>query len=69
MPTRTTVINLLMLWVVRIPAAFLIAGFIDGGYIMLSFPISFGFGMISMMAYYIFCPSWKMLMRTVSATA
>lgn len=58
----TTVINLMMLWAVRIPAAYLIAAFIDGKYYMYSFPISFAFGMICMIAYYIVSPSWKALM-------
>ena len=55
-------INLMMLWAVRIPAAYLIAAFIDGKYYMYSFPISFAFGMICMIAYYIVSPSWKALM-------
>jgi hypothetical protein len=40
----------------------MIAAFIDGKYYMYSFPISFGFGMICMIAYYIISPSWKALM-------
>ena len=39
----TTIINLLMLWAVRIPAGYLIMRFFDGTFIMLSFPISFAF--------------------------
>lgn len=57
----TTLVNLLMLWAVRIPSAYLIARFIDGKKIMYSFPISFAFGMFCMIAYYIFSPSWKRL--------
>ncbi|MCR5595605.1 MAG: MATE family efflux transporter [Lachnospiraceae bacterium] len=60
----TTLINMMMLWAVRIPVAYLISRFIDGDYIMYCFPISFGFGMFCMIGYYLFCPSWKKLMRT-----
>ena len=48
-----TVINILMLWAVRIPSAHLIAHFIDGQYIMACFPISFTFGMVSMFLYFL----------------
>lgn len=53
-----TVINILMLWVVRIPSAYLIGRFIDGKYIMACFPISFTFGMICMLAYFL-TKKWK----------
>ncbi len=55
----TTIINLMMLWAVRIPSAYVINSFFDGTYIMLCFPISFVFGMICMIGYYLFSPSWK----------
>ena len=55
----TTVINLMMLWAVRIPAAYIINKYFDGTYIMLCFPISFAFGMICMIGYYIFSPHFK----------
>lgn len=48
-----TVINILMLWAVRIPSAHLIARFIDGQYIMACYPISFTFGMVSMLLYFL----------------
>ncbi len=54
----TTVINLMMLWAVRIPAAYIINRYFDGTFIMLCFPISFVFGMICMIGYYIFSPSF-----------
>ncbi len=60
----TTIVNLMMLWAVRIPAAYLIAHFIGGHYIMFAFPISFGFGMISMLGYYFFSTQWKKLMAS-----
>ncbi len=60
----TTLINLMMLWAVRIPSAYLISRFIGGRHLMFCFPISFGFGMLCMIAYYIFSPSWKKLMAT-----
>ncbi len=59
----TTVINLLMLWAVRVPSAYFIAHFIGGRYLPYCFPISFGFGMLCMIAYYIFSPSWKNLIN------
>lgn len=55
----TTVVNLLMLWAVRIPCAYLIDRYFDGTYIMLCFPISYLFGIICMIGYYVFSPSWK----------
>ncbi len=61
----TTIVNLLMLWAVRVPSAYLIARFIDGRNIMYSFPISFAFGMISMLGYYMFSSSWRSLVGTV----
>lgn len=48
-----TIINILMLWVVRIPSAYLIGHFIDGKFIMACFPISFTFGMLCMLAYFL----------------
>ena len=47
-----TIVNIIMLWAVRIPVAHLINIFIDGKYIMACFPISFAFGMICMLCYY-----------------
>ncbi|MCI8442489.1 MAG: MATE family efflux transporter [Provencibacterium sp.] len=55
-----TVINILMLWVVRIPSAYLIGRFIDGKYLMACFPISFLFGMLCMLAYFLM-GSWRQL--------
>ncbi|MDO5381583.1 MAG: MATE family efflux transporter [Eubacteriales bacterium] len=60
----TTIINILMLWAVRIPSAYIISKFFDGTYIMLCFPISFCFGMIMMVGYYIFSKKWKEIIRT-----
>lgn len=57
-----TVVNILMLWVVRIPSAYLIARFIDGTYIMACFPISFTFGMLAMLAFFL-TPKWKEIKR------
>ncbi len=58
----TTLINLLMLWAVRIPVAWLIARLWDGRNVMYAFPVSFGFGMLCMIAYYLLSPSWKHLL-------
>lgn len=56
----TTVVNILMLWAVRIPVAYFINYFIDGKYVMASLPISFAFGMICMLCYYN-TKKWKKL--------
>lgn len=55
----TTLVNLLMLWAVRIPSAYIINFFFDGTYIMICFPISFFFCMFCMIGYYIFSKQWK----------
>ncbi len=60
----TTAINLLMLWAVRIPCAYLINRYYDGTWIMFCFPVSFAFGMICMIGYYIFSPSFKKIIMT-----
>ena len=60
----STVVNILMLWAVRIPSAYLIDRYFDGTYIMLCFPISFSFGMLMMLGYYIFSKKWKKIIRT-----
>lgn len=62
----TTVINLLMLWAVRVPCAMAITRFFDGTFVMLCYPVSFGFGMICMIAYYIFSPSWKKIKKGIA---
>ena len=48
----STMINLLMLWAVRIPCACLIAFCISGTYVMACYPISFAFGMICMLHFF-----------------
>ncbi len=55
-----TIINILMLWAVRIPVGYFINYFIDGGYIMACFPISFAFGMFCMLAFF-FTKKWKFI--------
>ena len=55
-----TIINILMLWAVRIPVGYFISYFIDGGYIMACFPISFAFGMFCMLAFF-FTKKWKLI--------
>jgi Na+-driven multidrug efflux pump len=39
----TTIVNILMLWAVRIPSAYIINRYFDGTWVMLCFPISFSF--------------------------
>ena len=53
-----TVVNLLMLWAVRIPCAWLITWYIDGGDGMACLPISVGFWMCCMFSYF-FSKNWK----------
>ncbi len=53
-----TIVNILMLWAVRIPTGYFIATFLDGTYVMAAVPISFTFGLISMLAYFL-TPKWK----------
>ncbi len=59
----TTVVNLLMLWAVRIPSAYMIRAWFDGTWIMLCFPISFFFGMCCMIGYYAFSRKWKEILQ------
>lgn len=57
-----TIVNILMLWAVRIPVAHLINRYIDGRYIMACLPISFAFGMLCMLCYYR-TKHWRGLMK------
>ena len=57
-----TVVNIMMLWLVRIPVGYFIAAAIDGTYIMACFPISFAFGMFCMLAFF-FTKKWKEIRR------
>ncbi len=61
-----TIVNILMLWAIRIPCAYLIARYFDGGYVMAAIPISFVFGMFSMFAYY-GTKRWKNIKRLASS--
>lgn len=61
-----TIVNVLMLWAVRIPCAYFIAYYIDGGYVMAAIPISFVFGMLSMFAYFL-TKRWKNIKRLASS--
>lgn len=49
----TTIVNILMLWAVRIPTGYAIAHFIDGKYCVACVPVSFVFGMICMLLYFL----------------
>jgi len=55
----TTIVNLLMLWAVRIPCAYLIARIYSGEYVMMAYPVSFLFAMVCMIGYCSFSKSWK----------
>ena len=59
----TMLINLLMLWAVRIPTAYMIRAWFDGTWIMLCFPISFFFGMCCMIGFYAFSRKWREIIR------
>ena len=59
----TTVVNLLMLWAVRVPSAWMIHTWFDGTWIMLCFPISFGFGMCCMIGFYAFSRKWRAIIQ------
>ena len=54
----STTVNLVVLWVVRIPVAILIALFLDGGWVMAAIPISFFTGLVLMSAFF-FSHRWK----------
>ncbi len=47
-----TIVNILMLWVVRIPVAHLIARVVDGTWVMVAVSISFVFGMVCMLFFF-----------------
>ncbi len=53
-----TMVNILMLWVVRIPVAYLIGQWIGGTYIMACYPISFFCGMVGMLIFFL-TPRWR----------
>ena len=53
-----TAITILMLWAVRIPAAWFINRFWDGHMVMISTSISFVFGMLAMLPFYLMKP-WR----------
>ncbi len=55
-----TLVNILMLWVIRIPSAWLIATFIDGQYLMACYPISFTAAMVIML-FYFRTPRWRQI--------
>lgn len=48
----TTIVNILLLWVVRIPIAYLLAWMGYGGYVMAGVPMSFIVGMAAMLCYF-----------------
>ncbi len=48
----STTVNLIVLWVVRIPVAIVIALFLDGGWVMSAIPISFWVGLVLMLLFF-----------------
>lgn len=59
----STVANLMMLWVVRIPVSYLVAYLFDGKYLMIGLPVSFFFGMTSMIIFFMFSKRWREILR------
>lgn len=59
----TTMVNLLMLWAVRIPVAYLISRYFDGTWVMAGIPISFCFGLLCMIGFYLLSPAWKRILQ------
>lgn len=57
-----TIVNVLMLWGVRIPVGHLIANFIGGQYVMAAIPVSFVFGMVCML-FFLRSYRWKEVCR------
>lgn len=57
-----TVVNLMMLYAVRLPVAYLIDHFMEGAYVIACFPISFAFGMFCMFTFF-FTKKWKEVCR------
>lgn len=60
-----TVANILMLWAVRIPSAYLISVFLDGKYLMACYPISFSFGLLCMLLFFL-SGKWKNIRQLAS---
>ena len=58
-----TIINLLMLWAVRIPVSYAIDWFYDGTYFMYSMPINYIFGLLCVLAYFPCSKQWKEVCR------
>ncbi|MBE5963646.1 MAG: MATE family efflux transporter [Lachnospira sp.] len=54
----STIVNLLALWAVRIPSGYLIAHFVGGIYCVVCYPISYIFGMICMLFFFL-SKGWK----------
>lgn len=61
-----TIVNLLMLWAVRIPSAWLINRYGNGNYVVACFPISFTFGMLCMLAFFL-TKRWKNICAKATA--
>ena len=59
----TMVVNLLMLWAVRIPVAYLISRYFDSTWVMAGIPISFCFGLLCMVGFYLLSPAWKSILQ------
>jgi len=48
----STTVNLVVLWVVRIPLAIIIALFFDGTWVMAAIPVSFVVGLVAMLLFF-----------------
>lgn len=63
-----TIVNILLLWAVRIPVGYLIHWFIDGRYVNASISVSFAFGMVCMLAFF-FTKRWKNICKKAAQSA
>lgn len=57
-----TIVNILILWAVRIPCGYFISYFIDGRYVNACVAVSFAFGMVCMLGFF-FTKRWKEICR------
>lgn len=57
-----TIVNILILWAVRIPCGYFISYFIDGRYVNACVAVSFVFGMVCMLGFF-FTKRWKEICR------
>ena len=62
-----TWVNILMLWLIRIPTSILIVHYLDGLYVMAAYPISFASGLIAILFYFV-TPGWKKILHKADSS-